>query len=1113
MFTINGKKVLLSSNETIEVLKGKISVVLNTIPPFLDSIPPNISNNDKFQVPDPFFFIDQNTVKMRDSLTWDDIAKVEVDLDFLKKLYIVSKIQTTIDEFGIDNKEQAINYAFFNLETELDSTIEINNIWRNKDSILNEFKNMVFLELKNVEKQTQIDMVWTDVKPSFLTSPFILNKINHQTEIPNLLEQNELMIFDSIKLNNVMVACFYLDMIKYNPDYKHLIDEYLNQDKILSKKLRASDVIRVMLNLKEIVNTTNIRIKYKMINIFARSSPNKTITFTIETLINEANVSANLKNIIKKIILDMRQEEAYNQRNEREFYYGSYTASINVPLIVLKDLITNDHNVYNISYINESALINTRKLNLNIFLKSSNQLEDIGISLFERIDVGTFIRLKKIKGGSDIKERINTNMDIVNKILQYTFLKAESILNYYNTYITIKSGVQIYDNIDRENVLKNQVPEIFLSNYTRLCNKPPIIVSSPTENKDEMYAMKFPIYGESEPKYYECPYPDFKYPGLRENTKLANRNIYPYIPCCYQRPQLNSKNYKLYFNQENFQQRINSGEIGKTLKILSPKRIGSLPPKIDKLLSYVTGSKYYRYGVPLSFISCIDVLNMVTSNYQSEEVIRSELAKRASMCKGEFHTLNTKEISEKIMDQHTYINPRYFKGALEDYYNLTFILFSIDKDDFSEYPSKFLRFICPLKKKIIFLIEHEQQEHVELIIDEATLNYVNKLGKRPIYVYEKSDRQVQKIFSMLKKRFNYILYDVENQNISSQPKQNNLFNKYPWEYSCANGKIMKYIEPLTQYVDSYGQTRLLEFKFENTSFVGQFQPLPCLKLPVHDLQYFIAINNKLQSTDIEMLNQKFPWCPLYLTKLNITTNDYSSTYFDFKKLKNLAEYILWAACHVYSKYYEETGDTVDSWIDNHTQIIENFSYENVVVKPIFDLSVLMVNDKFIFNSLEFEARIAFNLKLISTVNLKLYLTNVYHSFYNDISNFTLTHPIQLALTKQDYFKKTRDSYHLNILTTKNLQYIKFNTLYFIKDLFGYYNIETFCLFFPSLEDLIKNANKYINKVVLNETLINVLLFNQNNIQQYSLGQKEPSINIMILNINEKWFYGLILPSK
>jgi hypothetical protein len=1138
MFTINGKNITLSSNDTLNSLKNKISATLGTLPSLLGGTIPTIVNGGNYTIAPIFLLVEENglsVVKMRgDDIGWEEVERVEsLDHNFLKKLYIISKVQLTIEEFGEINADQAINVAFFQLEMEFGSEVDT-NVWAKKSSTIKEFRGLIEENKKSAEKQSQSNDMWGGVVPTFTNTSFISTKINHTTEIPNLLNQNELMVFDSIKLNNIIVACFYQDLIKYNVEFKPLIDEYLNQESsnssksLLSKKFKVGgDIVRIMLNLKAITKLSSPRTKYKIINIFVRK---ETITITIETLITEPSVSNNIKNLIKTILTENNLEQGYNQRVEKEFYYGTYTVPINIPLVVLKDLVTNDPNVYNISYINESALINTRKTNINIFLKGppqSEQGEDIAVSLFERPDtVGTFVRIKKIRGGPNLETRIDSCIVLVNKILQYASTKINPILKYYRQYINLKVEEQtlIIGEYQQGNMLKDKAPEIFLANYTRLCNKPPIIIDAQSSANEEEEigngneVIKFPIYGESEQRIYKCPYPDYKYPGLRENTKLANKNIFPFVPCCYQRPQQNSKNMKMYYNQEVYEQRINTGEIGKTLKILSPKRIGALPSKVNKLLVFTTGNKFYRYGIPTGNASCVQIMEMVTYSRNSEYNIRSELSKRAELCKGELSDLTTKEIAKKIMDPQTYINPRLFKGALEDYYQVSFILFSKDEDDFSTYPNRFIRFICPLKKKVIFLIEHQIQEHVELIVDEETLNYVNKQGKKPIFVFENKDNQVKKIFAMYKERFKYTLYDVNNKqfintlNDNVQHDNTTQFHTYPWEYVSPNGKILRHSEPLNQYVDGYGQTRLVEFEVGKLNFVGQFQPLPCLKLPIKKLNYFITLNGQLSTQQKELITKEFKWCVLYSTNLDISDN-YVQPYHKFESVKRLAEYILWAACYAYSKAYVELGISVDVWITEYTQIVDNFTYSRVTIRPIFNLSELMVSDKFIFNSVELQERIRFNLSLISTVNLKMFESNIYRSFFNDITNFNVVEPAQLALTKQNYFHRTREPYVLNILESSGVQYLRSNTLYFIKDLFGYYS-NTLCLFLSSFEKLIETAlSLSISKVVPDETIMNVTVFNSDSeetVRQYSVGKKEPAVNIIVININNNWFYGLIL---
>jgi hypothetical protein len=69
-----------------------------------------------------------------------------------------------------------------------------------------------------------------------------------------------------------------------------------------------------------------------------------------------------------------------------------------------------------------------------------------------------------------------------------------------------------------------------------------------------------------------------------------------------------------------------------------------------------------------------------------------------------------------------------------------------------------------------------------------------------------------------------------------------------------------------------------------------------------------------------------------------------------------------------------------------------------------------------------------------------------------------------------------------------------------------------CLFLPSLDILIETAERFLSqKIIVDETLMFVSIFDQELIKQYSIGHKDPSLNIIMLNINGNWFYGLILP--
>jgi hypothetical protein len=1104
-FTVNGKQINLSPNDTIQVLKGKIASKLETIPSLIEYDLPDIKNGENYTLKNPIFFIDNgDKIRIRKEndvpITLEQIMNIQtiggLDPLFLKNLYIIAIVQNNIEDFGKGNETIAIDYTFLSLKEELRQK----DIWINKKITIEKFKDMVKENVKNVEEQTKTLNLWNDIKPSFESTTFLMNKVNHQTEIQNVPIKNEFMVFDAIKLTKNVVACFYLDMIKYNPDFSNLINEYLKQDNLYSKKLKASNIIRVMVYNEQTVKRGEK--KYKMINIFVTE---KVVSFSIITLVNESNnLLDNLRLVIKNIITDVVQMYDQTQQlstKETEYYYGSFVSKVNISILVLKDLVTNDPTLYNICYINESASINTRKSHLNIFLKSNESLGlkvNIAITLFEKSDSsGTLIKLKKIPGDTNFSSKIKLCSSIINKILQYSIVKSEAVLRFYKKYVSVKE-IQPLIEIEKQNALKNKTSQLFIANYTKLCSKPPTIdrnvnLDDQIEGCGETY-LKFPIYEETEPEIYKCIYPEHKYPGLRSN-KLENKNIFPFIPCCYKKPQENSKNCKVYFDQETLNQRINAGEIAKTLKILTPKRQGVLPPKIDKILQYTTNMKFYRYGTSISPNSCLEVLNMVTNNKNSFKYIRSQIASRIELCKGSFKFSEFKEIKSKIVTDTYYINPRYFKNALEHYYKISFILFSKDKDDFS---SNSISSFCSFKSKIILMIEHEQEEHVELVVDEETLNYVNKQTKQPIFTFDTSQEITQNIISIYKERFKHNIYPIS----IDEKQQPNL------DIWLKNDKV----KLLNQYVDTYGNVRLVEFQHENLNFVGEFDPTPCVSAieTFKPLTYFKDINSRLSPSDVKFIQQKFTFIKLYSGSSGIG----ALRYHNYKEVKKLANYILWLACHVYSNIFFENKISVDEWILNNTIIVENFTYSGVVVKPIFDPNGIMIKNKFVFNSIELQERIRFNLSLISTVNLKVYKSHYYHNFYNDITNFNLVYPAQLALTKEEYFQKTRKTYTLHFLSSDHLAYIQPHNLYLIKDLFGVPQLKNqLCLFHLSMDELIESVNSLLFKFEPEETKMNFILFNQEKeVKNYVIGKKEPSINIVLLNINNYWHYGLLLPS-
>jgi hypothetical protein len=143
----------------------------------------------------------------------------------------------------------------------------------------------------------------------------------------------------------------------------------------------------------------------------------------------------------------------------------------------------------------------------------------------------------------------------------------------------------------------------------------------------------------------------------------------------------------------------------------------------------------------------------------------------------------------------------------------------------------------------------------------------------------------------------------------------------------------------------------------------------------------------------------------------------------------------------------------------------------------------------------------------------VYSSPTYHLFYKDKSNFDVVFPTQLALTKKEYFEQTRPRYVLHVLNKDNVDYIRPNILYFIKDFFNGSRTDALCIFFVSLELLVESANRTTGgNLSVEETRMNVDVYDQNDITRFTLGTTEPALDVIALNVNNSVFYGLILPS-
>jgi len=283
---------------------------------------------------------------------------------------------------------------------------------------------------------------------------------------------------------------------------------------------------------------------------------------------------------------------------------------------------------------------------------------------------------------------------------------------------TKKKTVSKKEDVSRIKALKAKAPDLFVDKYARKCqgDLKPIVISNeeipfwkaktflsdgvPTQRQ----VMTFPLPTRDpqnpnriiEGWNFVCPNDNIPYPGLKTNT-LANKDKYPYIPCCFIRDQTVEglrKGYNEYFR--GYPPRAKKGARGegliKTSKFLEPGIRGFVSSEIESILkNYDSDSgSIIRYGVirsPNSLIHCVcvavsnnDYLKLPTDLERETYVtkLRRYIANniRTELLLQEFYDKTPVEIKRYLDDNSFFLDPNLFYRALEEIFNINIFCFS-----------------------------------------------------------------------------------------------------------------------------------------------------------------------------------------------------------------------------------------------------------------------------------------------------------------------------------------------------------------------------------------------------------------------------------------------------
>lgn len=262
-------------------------------------------------------------------------------------------------------------------------------------------------------------------------------------------------------------------------------------------------------------------------------------------------------------------------------------------------------------------------------------------------------------------------------------------------------------------------PEMFVNNYPTFCQKsqgqqPDLVTKEMAEQMvadgeipqyleypvtEDYLNMMFPegvppdvnpIPIPSYPRYLVCndkrkPHP---WPGLKPNVDLSNRELFPYLPCCYLRDQWDRGGgdgketgvWDYLLGNPPGKVRVDTkGDIAvKGRGQLKPGVRGTLPPAIADMLSlFAPVKRFARYGIEGtredSFLSC---LNRATGS----SLTREDIVEFVNSMKQENWNLDIDQIRERVLDSNTYLDPVKTVTGLQRAFGAKIFLFEVSDD-------------------------------------------------------------------------------------------------------------------------------------------------------------------------------------------------------------------------------------------------------------------------------------------------------------------------------------------------------------------------------------------------------------------------------------------------
>lgn len=759
----------------------------------------------------------------------------------------------------------------------------------------------------------------------------------------------------------------------------------------------------------------------------------------IETVVGAKN---NLNELLDRVFSSLQ----IDRKSVIEIRQHSINSIVNIPQqrfnkYIMADIIVNDPLVSSLCYIDESAKIGRIRSGISFFYQPVGADGKVTISFTESpVELKEYRKNPRLYPMDSRYVRVHINRvknedltkeiaSFIGRIFRIYLDNKDAISKVYTDFIPGFVELEIKrvrQYTQRGNRLQDIVPEIFVPNYARACQRPPIIgddivkgvlakakdfiIANPTPEYKQ--AMLFPKTAEEGPQHwYVCP--NGKYPGLRVNA-LVNSDSFPYLPCCYPIDQTGKKNYKNYYLEYDIKDDTSVfTHILTTPKFLNKGELGTIPANLDSLFQNLFKGKttFYRTGSPLSPTSFIDAVGIAMGKPVDKTRVTPAMF---AACRQNAFSSTSDKLRQEFMGDSEYINPSVYYRALEEYFKCYIYLFTRKSTNqgATVYPLHrhiFMRYAHE-PRPIVLILEHmgaesdaaqyPQCEAIIAVNDSTwTTNFSGQFADEIDRVY----RNTIQWYSGTEK-----VADIDRRS---------LFDNI-----------------VSQGIDSMGKTRTFVVKSKGVNIHVITDPLPPLTVPETGGYLNNTPENIRAFIDSEKLSVEAVTPDRYIVRKGdrIFYLPYqvirTSTLSMYNHNQRIARYLQEYTYYMYSQYALEHGmspNNINTFLREKTVVRAGYNYPKISRR--FDLNGPYLSEgKLIVHSLEMAQRLGYSIELLMRRNerkLREYRTyELIQDYYLDKNDFTADPNAVILMTDEalrNWIAESQVEYNLHTLPTKD----------------------------------------------------------------------------------------------